>query len=50
LIAEAPISATSCPVAVVVSVNLPLASVTVDVSPLSSTPLPLASTKTVAFW
>jgi hypothetical protein len=50
LVAAVPMSATSCPLALVVSVNLPLASVTVEVSPLSSTPFPLASTKTVAFW
>ena len=50
LIAVVLMSATSGPVWVVDSVNLPLASVTADTSPLSSTPLPLVSTKTVAFW
>ncbi|MGF6735411.1 hypothetical protein OKW50_007583 [Paraburkholderia youngii] len=48
LVAEVVMSATSGPEAVVVNEKWPLASVFAEASPLSSTPLPLASTNTVA--
>lgn len=50
LVAEVGMSATSWPMApgAALSVNLPLASVVVDGSPASLTPLPLVSMKTVA--